>query len=96
VLRYGRRDEREADREGMRLLATAGVDPQGMVRFFETLQRETPDVPSSLAYLSTHPRTETRIAELRQLADSLVSQPRPLPVGDWAAVRQACITPTET
>jgi Zn-dependent protease with chaperone function len=90
-LRYSRQDEEEADREGYRMLTTARVDPAGMLRFFETLQKVPGRAPTLPSYLSTHPSTEGRIERLR----SLGPPPRPatmrlLPGLDWRDVRGIC------
>ena len=37
VLKYGREAERESDRFAVHCLVKAGVDPEGIARFFETL-----------------------------------------------------------
>jgi predicted Zn-dependent protease len=90
-LRYSRQDEEEADREGYRMLTAAGVDPAGMIRFFETLQKAPGGAPALPSYLSTHPSTEGRIERLH----SLGAPPRPaagrlLPGLDWRDVRAIC------
>lgn len=62
---FTRANEQEADRIGMRLLANAGFDPQGMTDFFSKLERlssgearnQIPDM------LRTHPRPESRAAD---------------------------------
>ena len=84
-LAYGREQERAADRGGVALLARAGLPPQALPAFFERLQaKEGGRLPE---FLSTHPDTAARIAELRQLAtDTPVADPRPLAI-DWDAVR---------
>ena len=33
-------DEDEADEEGMKLILASGIDPQGMIAFFETIQKQ--------------------------------------------------------
>jgi Zn-dependent protease with chaperone function len=63
-LGFSREAEREADREGLRRLVAAGIDPGGMVRFFEKLASESKGAPPEL--LSTHPATEERLDELRR------------------------------
>jgi len=40
------------------MLVAADVDPAGMMRFFETLQKNTGRAPTLPSYLSTHPSTE--------------------------------------
>jgi predicted Zn-dependent protease len=90
-LRYSRRDEEEADREGYRMLMVAGVDPEGMIGFFETLQKAPGGVPTLPPYLSTHPTTEGRIERLRALGPA--TRPittRLLPHLDWREVRGIC------
>ncbi len=90
-LRYSRRDEEEADREGYRMLLAAGVDPAGMMRFFETLQKDSGRAPSLPSYLSTHPSTEGRIERLRSLgAAPGPAAGRLLPDLDWRTVRATC------
>ena len=74
----------------MERLVAAGIDPRGMVRSFQMLARETPDVPRSMTALSTHPPTAERIARLEQEAARLGGQALPLALGDWDAVRSRC------
>ncbi len=84
-LAYGREQERAADRGGVALLARAGLTPQSLPAFFERLRaRDAGNLPE---FLSTHPDTAARIAELRRVAAAIpVAEPRPLAI-DWAAVR---------
>jgi predicted Zn-dependent protease len=90
-LHYSRQDEEEADREGFRMLVAAGVDPAGMMGFFETLKK-TPGMAATLPpYLSTHPTTEGRIERLRSLEPA--TRPvttRLLPGLDWRGIRDIC------
>lgn len=63
---HSRDEEREADYLGVRGMAKAGFDPQGMVTMFQKLQRvqgQTPDLISSL--LSDHPDVQERIDNTR-------------------------------
>ncbi len=97
LLQYSRAHEREADTEGMRLLALAGFDPIGMVEFFEVLQKNAPGAPDLLEYMSTHPSTETRIEYLKDLAHSLARTPasteaRIASSADWKEIRSLCQT----
>ena len=92
-LRYGRRAEAEADREGMRLLIASGLNPAGMIAFFEALARRE-NGPSRVGwarYLSSHPATEARLAELRALAATATQPPRKLlPDYDWSDIPHIC------
>ncbi len=91
VLQYSRRHEAEADEEGLRMVAAAGIDPDGMIAFFETLNEEAADLPGMLKYLSTHPSTAERIDHLRALAAHTNRGPTlSLPHDDWLALRDAC------
>ncbi|MCP1726479.1 putative Zn-dependent protease [Natronospira proteinivora] len=70
-INYTRAHEYEADRVGIRILTEAGFDPQGMVRFFEKLHRQTQHTAGAAMpeYLRTHPLTSSRITEARNRAD---------------------------
>jgi predicted Zn-dependent protease len=64
MAKHSREAEREADRVGVLYLARAGLDPRGMPRFFQRLLDEERTSPSELlAWFSTHPITEDRIAD---------------------------------
>jgi Zn-dependent protease with chaperone function len=90
TLHYSRETETEADREGLRLLQAARIDPAGMVRFFETLKKHTGDAGLP-AYLSTHPDTEQRLAEMKALAEAAPVQSEPLLANvKWDEVRKLC------
>jgi beta-barrel assembly-enhancing protease len=88
-LRNSRKLETEADTEGMKALARAGIPLEGMPDMFKRLQEEEKrlgdDTPS---LLSSHPATDERIADLQQLAKSLKCVCKPLKY-DWAAVQAA-------
>jgi Zn-dependent protease with chaperone function len=94
ALRYARSDEAEADREGMRLLLSAGIDPEGMIAFFDTLQAKAGSTSPALTYFSTHPATEERRATLTELAAEATapSSPIRLPV-EWAVIAGRCRAP---
>jgi predicted Zn-dependent protease len=67
--KFGRDAERESDAFAVEVLPKAGYDPNGMVTFFETLQRQGgPNVPS---FLSSHPATVERIQNTRAMIDAV-------------------------
>ena len=91
ALTFRRSDETEADREGMRLLETARVDQSGMISFMRTLEAEHGDGPRFVRYLSSHPRTADRIAELERLARESRHETRPLlERGAWRRLHGLC------
>jgi predicted Zn-dependent protease len=70
-LRYSRKDEDEADADGLQNMYNAGFDPNGMLQLFQTLQQASGS-GGTPAFLSDHPltserikRTEERIAKLK-------------------------------
>jgi predicted Zn-dependent protease len=66
---YTRSNELEADRLGIRTMATAGFDPGGMATFFQRLEQQTRLYGSQVPeFLQTHPVNTTRIAEARARA----------------------------
>jgi predicted Zn-dependent protease len=71
MAKHSREAEREADRVAIAFLARAGLDPRGMPQFFQRLLEEERSNPSQLlAWFSTHPVTEARIAD----TDAMIAQ----------------------
>lgn len=61
---YSRGAEREADAVAIPLLVRAGIDPRGLVTFFQKLLEDQERRPGTVEqWFSTHPLTEERIAE---------------------------------
>ncbi len=70
--RHSRGDELEADAEGVRYVANAGIDPGGVPRFFERLLVERQRRPAMVeGWFGTHPLEEERISNARRLIDEL-------------------------
>jgi predicted Zn-dependent protease len=91
TLRYSRELEETADLEGMSMLLASGVDPAGMITFFEKMSREGEKSPEILTYLSSHPDPESRIARLKLLAAQSQHRPTKLLQGhNWQVIRRAC------
>lgn len=77
-LSYSRGYEREADQTGLRILYSAGFDPQGMVDFFKRLYEQTGSSENpATAYMRTHPLTQERIAYIENRVQQL--PPRHVP-----------------
>ena len=71
TLDFSREAEQEADRVGMQVLGRAGYDPRAMPAFLEKLQTAKRFTRKPPEYLSTHPLTTSRIADLRARAEQL-------------------------
>jgi beta-barrel assembly-enhancing protease len=83
-LGFSRDQERDADRGGLDLLQKAHLPGEGLVRFFDVLQREGGTPP---ALLSSHPPSRERSAFLAaEIARRGTWTVEPLTV-DWAAVK---------
>lgn len=89
-LRHSRRLELEADAEGVRNLARAGISPHGVAQFFTRMNAEQARTggESVIALLSTHPATGDRLERAAALAEATPCECRPLEY-DWNAVREA-------
>lgn len=93
ILRYSRQSEEEADAAGMRMLLESGIDPKGMIAFYELLTKSTSETSSILKYLSTHPSTGDRIKKLKSLVEQ--SQPKSVKLlkgYDWSNIKKICQT----
>ncbi len=87
-LAFGRDQELESDRAGMKLAHGAGFDPKGLGAFFRRMQAEgDSEIP---AILSTHPAHEDRLAQIDRLADELgPTKPKVRPgLADWSDIRR--------
>ncbi len=87
---YSQDQETDADLEGVRMLMAARIDPTGLAHFFEHLAEEHGDVPDTLAWFSTHPQHEERIAAIEAFAAATANTDEwePLDV-DWDAMLEA-------
>lgn len=69
-LAFSRKDEQEADRVGLQLMAEARFDPQGMPTFFTKLYKFSESNSSlALEFVSSHPLTPSRISDTKDRAD---------------------------
>ncbi len=64
-LKYGREDELESDRLGVKFMAEAGYDPRALIRVMEVLKAaggggKTPE------FFSSHPNPENRIGRIQE------------------------------
>jgi predicted Zn-dependent protease len=75
-LSFSRDAEREADRVGFQIMRAAGFDTSGMVSFFKRLQSSTKLYGEVPAYLSNHPLTGERIADIQARIRDVPKQSR--------------------
>jgi predicted Zn-dependent protease len=75
-LSFSRDAEREADRVGFQIMRSAGFDTSGMVSFFKRLQNSTKLYGEVPAYLSNHPLTGERIADIQSRIRDVPKQSR--------------------
>jgi predicted Zn-dependent protease len=73
-INFTRSNEQEADRVGIGILSDTGINPQGMVEFFEILMDKSPE--GGIEYLRTHPLSSNRVSEAKdRLNDKQASLP---------------------
>jgi len=79
--RWSRGQEREADVIGMRILASAGYAPDAMVAFMYRMgaYSQAAGQPQPLAFLSSHPATNERVANLQAIASRYPPEVRDAP-----------------
>jgi len=74
TLRYSRKDEDQADAEGLQNMVTAGYSPQGMLDLFHTLEEAAGSGGGTPAFLADHPLTKTRIQHTQERINRLGSR----------------------
>ena len=70
-LQYSRKEEDEADAQGLVNMVDAKYDPQGMIQLFELLQKANSGGDSVPTFLRDHPLTKDRIRKTRERIDKL-------------------------
>lgn len=72
LARFSREAEREADELGIRAMADAGYNPEGMASMFEELIEHQKRTPGRVEqFFSTHPTTQERVNDSRKRAAAL-------------------------
>lgn len=72
-MKFGRDDELESDRLGVRLMGEAGYDPRSMIRVMEVL-KEASSRGRQPEFFSTHPNPENRIERIREAIQTTYPQ----------------------
>lgn len=70
TMKYGRDDELQSDRLGVKYMAQAGYDPRSMVRVMEILA-EAGGGGSRPDFMSTHPSPDRRVERIQAAIDEL-------------------------
>lgn len=83
---FDRRHEREADAFAVECLSNADVDPQFLSNFFFRLSRKH-DLPDGLSWISTHPESSERAAEIIALKKKFSYDSIPLLRMPWQTVK---------
>jgi predicted Zn-dependent protease len=63
-MKYGRDDELESDKLGVRMMSKAGYDPRAMIKVMEVL-RDSAGGGKQPEFFSTHPNPENRIERIK-------------------------------
>ncbi|MEW5681639.1 MAG: M48 family metalloprotease [Pseudomonadota bacterium] len=69
AINFTRSNEQEADRIGMQILADAGFDPHAVPDFFRKLTEQSRFINQQLAFLQTHPLSQSRVSDTRLRAE---------------------------
>ena len=78
-LKFSRDHETEADREGLKVLVAAKINPVGMRDFFGKLAEDSKlaeNLKQNLGFLSTHPASAERMADIDRLIKALPDEAR--------------------
>lgn len=67
-MKYGREDELESDKWGVRLLYAAGYDPRAMIGVMEVLDRASQG-QAPPEFFSTHPKPANRVKYIQEVID---------------------------
>ncbi len=70
LLKHSRDDEYESDRLAVRYLQRTGHDPNGMIRFFQKLQKQEGGSGGPATWFRTHPNSGDRINRIRGLINN--------------------------
>jgi len=66
LLKYGRKQESEADRLGLIFMSMAGYNPESAVSFWQRMAASKDASGAPPEFLSTHPSDQTRIADIQK------------------------------
>jgi predicted Zn-dependent protease len=100
---FSRDQEREADQQGLAYLLEAGIDPRGIIEFFNRIEREKAahetlsEIDKNLSFLSTHPTSRERISDLSRQIEAHSQQAfRSFPSAEFDAFKEKLRTALRT
>jgi Zn-dependent protease with chaperone function len=67
VSNFSRKQENEADAEGIRNMLKAGVNPMGLASLFARLDEQYGDVSDEMSWISSHPQHKERVATIHRI-----------------------------
>ncbi len=79
MMKYGRDDELESDRLGLRLMSEAGYDPRALIRVMQILEKASGGANRAPEWQSSHPIPANRVAQINEVIAK--AYPRGLPAG---------------
>jgi predicted Zn-dependent protease len=86
---FDREQETEADLSAVHMMAKANIDPEALANFLFRLSQEKNDIPKHFEWLSTHPNSRDRSAEILKLRKRETYHPTPITVGvPWGTIRR--------
>jgi predicted Zn-dependent protease len=86
---FDREQETEADISAVHMMAKADIDPEHLADFLFRLSLEKNNIPKNFEWLSTHPNSQDRSAEILKLRKQETYHGRPVTDGGtWAKVRE--------
>jgi len=84
-------DEREADRETVRTLEAAEIDPTAAIEFYRDLEGDPENLPRASTYRLTHPLSDGRAARMQAYRAGRTHVPLHLEgVSSWRMVTLSC------
>ena len=83
---FSRQQEQTADKEGVRMLASADIDPASLAESLRHIRADDASDPSVFQYISTHPDVEARIKTAEAVSAAWKGKARPIDM-DWKKYR---------
>lgn len=91
---FDRKHEREADEFAVETLALANIDPEHLSNLFFRLSRQQ-DMPEELAWVSTHPDSKERAAEILRIKKEYTFKEEPIIRTPWEEVKKLLTADSE-